>query len=178
MHQSSIDLPWLHPAIFESQDRSLRIDGPWRSERRENQRQAAAEYRSLGGSTNQRFALELGGPSAGRSRSRLLERGSIVTTCQVLSGVESSRDHRTVKCDPAAFLPKKHLKRSDVAVADQHFRRRYFFHVVNFAKQFIEQIIRAVAASRANHGPSLRLANSREKFFDAIGNAACEIPFA
>ena len=70
---------------------------------------------------------------------------AIVTVRRTFAAIEIGRDHRSVESDPAEFLPEENLERSDIAEAQQDFRRGRQSH------QAIEQIIRAVTAARAEN---------------------------
>src|SRR5215467_4834221 len=85
---------------------------------------------------------------------------------------EVGSDHRPIKRDPAEFLPKEHLERSDVAMAEKNLgRTRRCF-------QAFEQVIRAIAAAGTENGARIRFPERLSQCGRSHGGRASEVSFA
>src|SRR5580704_14728273 len=119
MHECAIHLPGLHPAIFEQQYRSVSVELPGCSERGFDQRKAAAKKNAVSRAGHNGFS------SRKRDRPALFGFGQrtskgfgVVAVSGSRAFVQASCGHRSVKTNPAKFLPQENLQRGDVAVTD------------------------------------------------------------
>src|SRR5207253_1206129 len=162
MHKRAIDLPGLHAANLKQDNAAGRIEGPGCAERGLDEVHAAAEDKPFSKAAKNRFTLQIQFPRRRRAGYRGFERGSVVALWSASTGIEAGGDHRAVKTGPMKFLPNKNLERGDVAVADDAFRRQTVL-----GAEFIEQVIRTVAAAERNERRDFRVVQERSKIFEA-----------
>src|SRR5256885_5913115 len=162
MHKCAIDLPRLHAAIFKEENAAGRIEGPGCTERGLDEVHAAAEDNPFGKAAKNRFTLQIQFPRRRRARYRGFERGSVVAPWSVSTGIKSCGNHGAVKAGPMKFLPKENLQGGDVAVADDAFGGQTVL-----GAEFIEHVIRTVAAAERNECRNFRVVQERSKIFEA-----------
>src|SRR5580658_10448821 len=110
MHERAVHLPGFHATIFEQQNRAMSIEFPGSSQRGFDQREAAAKKNAV------RRAGHDGFSSRKRDRPALLGLGQrtskgvgVVSVSSSRTFVQASCGHRSVKTNPAKFLPQENL---------------------------------------------------------------------
>src|SRR5260221_11312819 len=162
MHKRAIDLPGLHAAIFEEENAAGRIEGPGRAEGSLDEVHAAAEDNAFGKAAKNRFTLQIQFPRRLQAGYRGFERRSVIAPRSIGARIEAGSDHGAVKTGPMKFLPKENLQGGDVAIAHDAFGRQTVL-----GAEFIEHVIRTVAAAERNRGRDFRVVKERSTVFEA-----------